>query len=96
MAVTDTGGYPVCGRAGRNVPGDHRSGTHESVLADDDASQDDRAGADLRAPLKTWWHKLRFPADLAPDQLPVINGSDSRAKEHPVGQHAVTSDVGAG
>ena len=33
MAVTDTGGHPVGGRASRNVAGDHRSGTDESVGA---------------------------------------------------------------
>jgi len=92
----DAGGHPVGGRAGRNVTGDHRSGADESVLADDDTSQDDRAGADLRAPLKTRWYQLRFSSGLTPDQLPVIDGSDSGAEEHPVGQHARAGDVRAG
>lgn len=85
MAETDAGGHPVGGRAGWNVTGDHRSGADESVLADDDASQDDRAGADLGAPLETRWYQIRFPSGLTPDQLPVIDGSDSGAEEHPVG-----------
>ena len=70
--------------------------TDESVLTDDDVSQDDRAGAHLRAPLEARGHQLRFPAGPTPDQLTVIYGSDSGAEEHLVGQHARASDVGAG